>query len=111
MVSDKPIHKAFRTHTTLFFLKQNPLEKFLIFTILPKPHCIHWLEGEIYRRYWIVEEQVRLVRGIFLFRGGSGEMIVTIWISIFISIFHTAEQYVMYKISFLDSLMINRVSK
>ena len=30
MVSDKTVHKAFRTHTTLY--KQNPLEKFSIFT-------------------------------------------------------------------------------
>ena len=30
MVSDKTIHKAFRTHTTL---KQNPLEKTLILTM------------------------------------------------------------------------------
>ena len=31
MVSDKKIHRSFRTHTTLD--KQNPLENFLIFTI------------------------------------------------------------------------------
>ena len=31
MVSDKKIHRAFRTHKTLY--KQNPLEKIFIFTI------------------------------------------------------------------------------
>ena len=38
MVSDKKIHRAFRTHTTLF--KQNPLhlQTFLIFTLYP--NCI-----------------------------------------------------------------------
>ena len=36
MVPDKTIHKACRTHTTLF--KQNPLEKFSLFT-----KTIHWL--------------------------------------------------------------------
>ena len=30
MVSDKTIHKAFRTHKTLFY-KQNPLDTFLYF--------------------------------------------------------------------------------
>ena len=32
MVSDKKIHRAFRTRTTELY-KQNPLEKFFIFTI------------------------------------------------------------------------------
>ena len=33
MASDEKIHRAFRTHTTVFILKQNPLDKFFIFTI------------------------------------------------------------------------------
>ena len=33
MVSDKTIHKAFRTHTNVQLCKQNPLEKICIFTI------------------------------------------------------------------------------
>ena len=37
MVSDKMIHKDCRTRATLY-LKQNPLEKFFIFTYLPKLH-------------------------------------------------------------------------
>ena len=32
MVSHEIIHKAFRTHTTLYFYIQNQLENFLIFT-------------------------------------------------------------------------------
>ena len=33
MVSDKTIHKAFSIHNTVLYFKQNPLEKFLTFTI------------------------------------------------------------------------------
>ena len=48
MVSDKTIHKACRTHATLY--KQNPLEKFLIFTIhenytLALSTFINWQES------------------------------------------------------------------
>ena len=38
MVSDKTIHRAFRTHTTL--RKQNPLDKLLIFTIYQNLHLL-----------------------------------------------------------------------
>ena len=36
MVSDKMIHKAFRTNKVYFFYKQNPLEKCFVFTIYQK---------------------------------------------------------------------------